>query len=83
VSTGSATGVEDGEEGDDAEQDPCPDFQPVIPLPAEVEIITGEEAETVLFESWAKLFRYLDAHSHTHTHTLAHSDTDHTINISM
>jgi E3 SUMO-protein ligase RanBP2 len=57
VSTGSATGAEDGEEGDDADQDPCPDFQPVIPLPAEVEITTGEEEETVLFESRAKLFR--------------------------
>jgi hypothetical protein len=57
VSMGSATGVEDGEEGDDADHDPCPDFQPVIPLPAEVELTTGEEEETVLFESRAKLFR--------------------------
>jgi E3 SUMO-protein ligase RanBP2 len=55
VSTGSATGAE--EEGDDGEHDPCPDFQPVIPLPAEVELTTGEEEETVLFESRAKLFR--------------------------
>ncbi|PNF19022.1 hypothetical protein B7P43_G11805 [Cryptotermes secundus] len=60
VSTGSAIGVEDGEEGYDAEHDPCPDFQPVIPLPAEVELTTGEEEETVLFESRAKLFRYVD-----------------------
>jgi E3 SUMO-protein ligase RanBP2 len=56
VSTGRA-GVEDGEEVVDVDQDPCPDFQPVIPLPAEVEITTGEEEETVLFESRAKLFR--------------------------
>lgn len=56
VSTGSAAGVEEGE-GDDADHDPCPDFQPVIPLPAEVELTTGEEEETVLFESRAKLFR--------------------------
>jgi hypothetical protein len=56
VSTGSAAGVEEGE-GDDDDHDPCPDFQPVIPLPAEVELTTGEEEETVLFESRAKLFR--------------------------
>ena len=56
VSTGSAAGVEEGE-GDEVDQDPCPDFQPVIPLPAEVELTTGEEEETVLFENRAKLFR--------------------------
>jgi len=32
-------------------------LQPVIPLPAEVELTTGEEEETVLFENRAKLFR--------------------------
>lgn len=57
VSAGSTEGVEDGEEGADADHDPCPDFQPVIPLPAEVELTTGEEEETVIFESRAKLFR--------------------------
>jgi len=56
VSTGSAAGVEDGE-GDEVDHDPCPDFQPVIPLPAEVELTTGEEEEIVLFENRAKLFR--------------------------
>jgi hypothetical protein len=54
VSTGSAAGVEEGE-GDIVDQDPCPDFQPVIPLRAEVELTTGEE--TVLFENRSKLFR--------------------------
>lgn len=56
VSAGSTEGVEDGE-GADADHDPCPDFQPVIPLPAEVELTTGEEDETVIFECRAKLFR--------------------------
>jgi hypothetical protein len=55
VSTGSAAGVEG--EGDDGDQDPCPDFQPLIPLPAEVELMTGEEEETLLFENRSKLFR--------------------------
>jgi len=56
VSTGSAAGVEEGEV-DEVDHDPCPDFQPVIPLPAEVELTTGEEEESVLFENRAKLFR--------------------------
>uniref|UniRef100_T1IZQ7 Nuclear pore complex protein Nup153 n=1 Tax=Strigamia maritima TaxID=126957 RepID=T1IZQ7_STRMM len=36
------------------------DFQPVIPLPDEVEVRTGEEEECVLFESRAKLFRFVN-----------------------
>ncbi|CAH2229916.1 jg24525 [Pararge aegeria aegeria] len=40
--------------------DPCPDFKPIIPLPAEVKITTGEEDETVIFSSRAKLFRFVD-----------------------
>jgi hypothetical protein len=36
------------EDGDDLpEHDPCPDFQPLIPLPDEVVPTTGEEGETV------------------------------------
>ena len=53
--TGSAE--DDDIDGDETEHDPCPDFQPVIPLPAEIELTTGEEEENVLFESRAKLFR--------------------------
>lgn len=56
VSTGSV--VEEEEE--ETDHDPCPDFQPIIPLPAEVEVMTGEEEETVLFESRAKLFRFVN-----------------------
>lgn len=37
-----------------------PDFKPAIPLPAEIEVKTGEEDEMVLFEDRAKLFRYVD-----------------------
>ncbi|CAG9782912.1 unnamed protein product [Diatraea saccharalis] len=42
------------------EYDPCPDFQPIIPLPAEVTVTTGEEDETIIFSSRAKLFRFVD-----------------------
>ncbi|KAG6452625.1 hypothetical protein O3G_MSEX007721 [Manduca sexta] len=40
--------------------DPCPDFKPIVPLPAEVKVRTGEEDETVIFASRAKLFRFID-----------------------
>ncbi|XP_068629144.1 E3 SUMO-protein ligase RanBP2-like [Battus philenor] len=40
--------------------DPCPDFKPIIPLPAEVKVTTGEEDEVVIFNARAKLFRFVD-----------------------
>lgn len=40
--------------------DPCPDFKPIVPLPAEVKVTTGEEDEYVIFSSRAKLFRFVD-----------------------
>ncbi|XP_039489785.1 E3 SUMO-protein ligase RanBP2 [Drosophila santomea] len=40
--------------------DPRPDFKPIIPLPDEVEVRTGEEGEEVKFTNRAKLFRYAD-----------------------
>lgn len=40
--------------------DPCPDFKPIVPLPAEVKVTTGEEDEKVIFSSRAKLFRFVD-----------------------
>ncbi|KAF5296161.1 hypothetical protein FQA39_LY12615 [Lamprigera yunnana] len=40
------------------EHDPCPDFKPIVPLPDEVPVTTGEENEKVLFSEKAKLFRY-------------------------
>lgn len=42
------------------EHDPCPDFKPIIPLPDEVPVNTGEENEVVMFCERAKLFRYTD-----------------------
>ncbi|XP_078038552.1 E3 SUMO-protein ligase RanBP2 [Augochlora pura] len=42
------------------EHDPIPDFVPVIPLPAEVKVTTGEEGQDVLFCARAKLFRFVD-----------------------
>ncbi|XP_076639687.1 E3 SUMO-protein ligase RanBP2 isoform X2 [Colletes latitarsis] len=43
----------------DYEHDPIPDFVPIIPLPAEVKVTTGEEDQEVLFCGRAKLFRYV------------------------
>jgi len=40
--------------------DPRPDFQPIIPLPDEVEVRTGEEDEEVKFSDRSKLFRFAD-----------------------
>lgn len=42
------------------EHDPCPDFKPIIPLPDEVPINTGEECEIELFCERAKLFRHVN-----------------------
>ncbi|KAK2705042.1 hypothetical protein QYM36_017173, partial [Artemia franciscana] len=42
------------------EIDAMPDFKPIIPLPEEVEVKTGEEGEEVLFDERAKLYRFVD-----------------------
>lgn len=44
----------------EAEYDPRPDFKPIIPLPDEIEVKTGEEEEEVMFCHRAKLFRFVD-----------------------
>ena len=55
---------EDGEEGaengeDDGTNDTCDaHFEPVVPLPALVEVKTGEEDEKVVFSHRAKLYRF-------------------------
>jgi len=41
------------------EHDPIPEFQPIIPLPDEIEEVTGEENDTILFERRAKLYKYI------------------------
>lgn len=45
---------------EDVEYDPRPDFKPIIPLPDEVEVRTGEEDEEIMFCHRAKLFRHVD-----------------------
>ncbi|CAB4060298.1 RANBP2 [Lepeophtheirus salmonis] len=45
---------------DDDDHDPCPDFKPIIPLPEEVDVVTGEEEESTLFEDRSKLYRFVD-----------------------
>ncbi|KAJ2943782.1 hypothetical protein O0L34_g8102 [Tuta absoluta] len=42
------------------EYDPCPDFKPIIPLPDEVKVTTGEEDEIPIFSARSKLFRFID-----------------------
>lgn len=45
---------------EEIEYDPRPDFKPIIPLPDEIEVRTGEEDEEVMFCHRAKLFRHVD-----------------------
>lgn len=45
---------------EDAEYDPRPDFKPIIPLPDEIDVKTGEEDEECLFSNRAKLFRHCE-----------------------
>lgn len=40
--------------------DPCPNFQPIIPLPDEIEVKTGEENEEEMLCERAKLFRFVE-----------------------
>lgn len=44
----------------DLEKEVMGDFKPLIPLPAEIEVETGEENEEVFFEDRAKLYRFVD-----------------------
>lgn len=52
---------EENEEGEneEGEYEPTVAFEPVIPLPALVEVSTGEEEENVLFSDRAFLYRYV------------------------
>jgi len=58
---GQSNGKEDddddgGDDGEEEEHDP--QFAPIIPLPDEVEVKTGEEDEEVIYCQRAKLYRY-------------------------
>ncbi|KAL1140570.1 hypothetical protein AAG570_000500 [Ranatra chinensis] len=52
--------AQEDQESDEVEHDSLQNFQPVIPLPAKVDVKTGEENEQVLFSSRAKLYRFVD-----------------------
>lgn len=56
----TSKGTEDEDEGAShgGEFVPTAEFAPVIPLPDLIEVKTGEEEETVLFQERAKLLRY-------------------------
>lgn len=45
---------------DNGEEDYDPHYEPIIPLPETIQVSTGEEEETILFNERAKLFRYND-----------------------
>ncbi|XP_067615934.1 E3 SUMO-protein ligase RanBP2 [Eurosta solidaginis] len=55
----SSSGNKSGAEPE-VEYDPRPDFKPIIPLPDEIEVRTGEEDEDIKFCCRAKLYRYSD-----------------------
>ncbi|XP_037076261.1 LOW QUALITY PROTEIN: E3 SUMO-protein ligase RanBP2-like [Pollicipes pollicipes] len=46
---------------EDPEYEPMADFKPIVPLPEEVEVRTGEEGDTPLFAARCKLYRFTDA----------------------
>ena len=54
-----------GSYADGEEHDPRPDFEAIIPLPDIVEVKTGEEDETILFEDRCKLYRWAEGLSGT------------------
>lgn len=56
----SLRGTSEAEDSYQEEDSTSQDYKPVIPLPAEVEMKTGEEDEKVLFEERGKLFRYVN-----------------------
>uniref|UniRef100_A0A182Y472 Nuclear pore complex protein Nup153 n=1 Tax=Anopheles stephensi TaxID=30069 RepID=A0A182Y472_ANOST len=60
-----ANQLEEDDDDDDrnvsgVEYDPRPDFQPIIPLPDEIEVRTGEEDEEQIFSGRSKLLRLVD-----------------------
>lgn len=57
--TVSTSAVDATREEDADNYEPTAHFEPVIPLPDLVEVKTGEENETILFEHRAKLLRYV------------------------
>ena len=50
--------AEEADEGHDDSANHDPHFEPIIPLPAEVEVKTGEEDEEVKFQHRAKVYRW-------------------------
>lgn len=45
---------------EDVNYDPCPDFKPIIDLPDEIVVKTGEEDEDVIFCEQSKVFRFVE-----------------------
>ncbi|ALC45939.1 Nup358, partial [Drosophila busckii] len=56
----SSSSQQQADNSAELDYDPRPDFQGIIPLPAEVEVRTGEEDEQVKFTNRAKLYRFAE-----------------------
>ncbi|KAJ8686803.1 hypothetical protein QAD02_022597 [Eretmocerus hayati] len=56
----STSSIHSSSDAAEVEHDPIPDFAPIIPLPDEVPVTTGEEDEETLFCARARLFRFVD-----------------------
>ncbi|VDM22092.1 unnamed protein product, partial [Hydatigera taeniaeformis] len=56
----SAKGDDKGDNDDENESDPDPQFEPIIPLPNLVETKTGEEEDVCLYLRRCKLYRLID-----------------------
>lgn len=59
VKDGNDTSTEEKqEESTNVDEEYDPHYEPIVPLPEAIAVLTGEEDETALFNERAKLFRY-------------------------
>jgi len=58
IQSSKTTEEENGEDDDEEPESNDPHFEPIIPLPALVQVTTGEEEEEIVFTQRAKLYRF-------------------------